>query len=337
MNLISYLKDRWLFLVFQGMLLFIFCLILSMFQKNREVYSLIIGTGIILTFATLFFDYFPRKKYYSEIFEALETLDQKRLVLELIDRPDFFDGYVFYDMLKIITKSVNDQFSIYDAEREEYQQYVEIWVHEIKTPIAAAELICKNHSAPWTQQMQVELDRIKWYVDQSLYYARIGTLEKNTVIHVEWLDEIVRQAVKAHASQLIALKCTPKFQQLDVKVFTDKKWMIFILGQLIGNSIQYHRMPMQLTFSAQEFPDQVVLSVSDNGIGIPSSDLPRIFDRGFTGENGRKYGKSTGMGLYLCAIFCEKLNHKIIVDSTLQSGTCFKIFFPKNKLTLFEE
>ncbi|MEE0511908.1 MAG: sensor histidine kinase [Peptococcaceae bacterium] len=337
MTWMVYLKEHWLFLAFQGILLFIFCLMLSMLHQSWEIYFLLIGTIIILTFAALFADYFPRKKYYSEIFEALETTDQKRLILELIDRPDFLDGYIFYDMLRIITKSVNDQFSIYDAERKEYQQYIETWVHEIKTPIAAAELICKNHSAPWTQQMQTELGRINWYVDQSLYYARIGTVEKSTIIHAEWLDEIVRQAVKAHANQLIALKCTPKFYKLDIKVFTDKKWMIFVLSQLIGNSIQYHRTPMELIFSAQEFSDQVVLSVSDNGIGIPSYDLPRIFDRGFTGDNGRKYGKSTGMGLYLCETFCRKLNHKIIVESTLQNGTCFKIFFPKNKLTLFEE
>lgn len=332
-----YLKERWLFFLFQGMLLGFFCLMLNVLHQGWEMQLLIVSSGVLITVGAVVVEFLPRKRYISSLNHTLENLDQKQLLLELVDRPEYLEGQQFYEVLRVVTKSMNDQIAAYEISQEEYRQYVETWVHEIKTPIATAELICKNNPGDWQKQLQLELERIKDNVEQALYYARSVATEKDTVIRAEQLDTIVHQAVKAHARQLISLRCKLVFEGLDRRVYTDAKWLSFIIGQLICNSIQYHQLPMQLEFSATENNDSIILSIKDNGIGIPRCDLPRIFDKGFTGTNGRQYGKATGIGLYLCAVLCNKLNTQITAASKVDEGTCFCIYFPKNKLILLDE
>ncbi|MCI5774212.1 MAG: sensor histidine kinase, partial [Erysipelotrichaceae bacterium] len=267
----------------------------------------------------------------------LEHLEQKRLLSDMITSPDFAEGMILYDILRQTNKYTNDEIAAYQKQQEEYRQYVETWIHEIKTPIAAAKMICDNADFAQKKAVANELRNIESFVEQALYYAKSTNVEKDYIIRKCNLLTLVKAAVKNHASQLILVHCTPSFNNLDHTVYTDHKWLEFILGQLIVNSIKYRQDPMQLAFSAEVKADHIILKIQDNGIGIPDQDLGKIFEKGFTGINGRKYGRSTGMGLYLCKVLAEKMNLKISVESQEKEGTLFKIFFPQNKFMLLEE
>ena len=181
-----------------------------------------------------------------------------------------------------------------------------------------------------------ELSRIDGYVEQALYYARSTNLEKDYMIREINLDNLVKETVKKYSKQLIAAKATPCFDNLAQTVYGDPKWLEFILGQLIANSIKYKKDTLRLTFSACEEQNHVLLSISDNGVGIPENELSRIFEKGFTGTNGRSYTKSTGIGLYLCRKLCNKMHLSISASSASGQGTTIQITFPKDSRLLLE-
>ena len=168
-----------------------------------------------------------------------------------------------------------------------------------------------------------ELSRIDGYVEQALYYARSTNLEKDYMIRKIRLDELIKGTLKKYSKQLISAKATPHFDNLSQIVYGDSKWLEFILGQLIANSIKYKKETLTLTFFACEEQDHVLLYVSDDGIGIPESELPRIFEKGFTGTNGRSYAKSTGVGLYLCRQLCKK-DIMVVTETTAESMKALK-------------
>lgn len=332
----KFLRERWVFLAFQMLLTAFFCFVLSFVHVGIYV-QLLLFTGIFfVTLCSLLAEYLPRKRFYDHAFAALERLDKKYLLPELLESPDFSEGELCTELLRQAGKSMADEVAGYEVSMEEYRRYVETWIHEIKTPIAAGEMLCRNHPGQDSRAMLEQLRRIESYVEQALYYAKSTNLEKDYMIRAHSLREIVTSAVKRHASQLISLGCTPVMENLDITVYTDAKWMEFILGQLIANSIQYRSETLYLAFSAESGEEGTWLSVTDHGVGIAPQDIQRVFEKGFTGENGRRFGKSTGIGLYLCKVLCEKMNLRITVCSVPEEGTTFQIFFPKNTLVLLE-
>lgn len=174
------------------------------------------------------------------------------------------------------------------------------------------------------------MNKIDHFVEQALFYARSTALEKDFKIEKTTLKVLVHEAVKNYSKQIITAGGKPVFENLDIPVFADRKWCVFIVGQIIANSVKYTNGGLLLTFEGTAFDGGCCLSISDNGIGIAAADIPRIFDKGFTGENGRKYKKSTGIGLYLCRKLCDKMNMEISAASNLQCGTTIKITFPKD-------
>ena len=240
------------------------------------------------------------------------------------------------DVLRQTTKSMNDDIADYHRMNAEYQDYIETWIHEIKIPISCIDLICENNKGEMASGVKEELSRIDGYVEQALYYARSTNLEKDYMIREIRLDKLIKETLKKHSKQLISAKATPHFDNLSQTVYGDPKWLEFILGQLIANSIKYKKETLTLTFSACEEQDYVLLYVSDDGIGIPESELPRIFEKGFTGTNGRSYTKSTGIGLYLCRKLCNKMHLSISATSVSGQGTTIQITFPKDSRLLLE-
>lgn len=336
MRFTIFLKEKWKFLLLQTGLIMFFCLILSLFHPVRILYVICVVSIVLETCVVVLLEYLPRRKWYGDMYKTLQQLDKKYLLAELMDCPAFLDGMLLYDVLKTTSKSMHDEINKYQTEQEEYQQYIETWIHEIKTPIASTDMICKNHSEKINMMIRKELHRIDAYVEQALFYARSMNVEKDYLIKKVLLSDFVKSVVKKNAGQLINLYCVPVMENLDIPVYTDLKWLEFILGQLMSNSIKYRQEPMKLSFTGIEKENHVVLVVQDNGIGIPPQDINRIFEKGFTGENGRKFGKSTGIGLYLCYTLCQKMHLGITVTSTVGEGSKFEIIFPKNKLLLLE-
>jgi signal transduction histidine kinase len=260
-----------------------------------------------------------------------EKLDKKYLISELIDEGDFVDSRIFYDMLRRANKSMSDEVADIKLKTREYAEYLETWVHEIKTPIASARLTIENNRGSVAKSIGGDIDRIEGYVQNVLFYTRSSFVEKDYMIKELSLDALVKRALKENSRMLIENNTAVSMDGLDINVFTDEKWICFILGQIITNSVKYSRGDNpRLCFYGRDIGQSVVLDISDDGIGIPAADLPRIFEKGFTGENGRKYAKSTGMGLFLCKKLCGSLGIGISAGSG--EMTTVSLTFPKTDM-----
>lgn len=279
--------------------------------------------------ASFVWDYTRKRKYYRGLISLFDKMEDKTLLAELIEKPGFLDGKILFQILRLSNKYMNDKLAEAYAANQEYREYVEMWVHEIKTPITSAHLIIENDKNISTIRIDDELNKIEHYVEQALFYARSTTLERDFKIEQTTMKELVHEALKSYSKQIIGAGGKPVFENLDIPVFADRKWCVFIIGQIIANSVKYAKGKLILSFVGTAFDNGCCLSISDNGIGIAEADIPRIFDKGFTGESGRKYKKSTGIGLYLSRKLCGKMNMKISATSSLQSGTTIKIIFPK--------
>lgn len=332
MRLTVFLKNKWIFLLSQGVLIAFLALMFDVMGVNTAAGVLVCVTVLLITIVALALEFYQKSRFYNRLLKNLDELDKKYYISSLTSEPNFIEGIILTDVLRRTTKSMNDEIASYRRLNSEYQDYVETWIHEIKIPISCAGLICENNRSEAASGIQDELTRIDGYVEQALYYARGVNLEKDYIIREAKLEEIVKTTVKKYSRQLIDAKAELSFDGLDVNVFVDRKWLIFILGQLISNSVKYKNSVLKLGFSARSLDEGVALEIIDNGIGIPENDLPRVFDKGFTGANGRVYGKSTGIGLYLCRQLCEKMNLSITVRSVRGEGTVMTLIFPKNSL-----
>ena len=280
--------------------------------------------------AALLWDYVRKKKYYCRLMALFDGLDDKTLLAELVEKPGFLDGKLLYQILRLSDKYMNDKLAEAQAANQEYREYIEMWVHEVKTPITSAHLIIENDKNISTIRIDDELNKIDHFVEQALFYARSTALEKDFKIEKTTMKTLVLEALKSDSKQIIGVRGRPVFVNLDIPVFADRKWCVFILGQIIANSVKYAKGDLILTFEGSTFENGCSLLISDNGIGIAEADLPRIFDKGFTGKNGRNLRKSTGIGLYLCRKLCRKMNMEISAAGSSENGTTMKIIFPYN-------
>ena len=219
--------------------------------------------------------------------------------------------------------------------QEEYREYIETWVHEIKTPIASSKLLIENNNNDVTKKIDMQIDKIDNYVEQVLYYSRSNEVGKDYIIKEVSIEDVVKKVVKRNFRNF--LEKNIKLQLTDIKetVFCDPKWMEFIINQVISNSIKYcNTKGAVIKIYAVNEKNFVSLNIEDNGVGIVERDLKRVFEKGFTGENGRLFGMSTGMGLYLCKKLCNKLGLAISISSQEEKGTIVMIVFPKNNFVI---
>ena len=336
MRFSTFLKDKWIFLLSQTGIILFLALLLNVMKISNSANALVCICVLFITVGALVLEYNQKNGFYRELYRNLETLEKKYYISSVTEKPGFVEGAILMDVLRQTTKSMNDDIADYRRMNIEYQDYVETWIHEIKIPISCIDLICENNKGEMASGVKEELSRIDGYVEQALYYARSTNLEKDYMIREIKLDKLVKGTLKKYSKQLIAAKATPTFDNLSQTVYGDPKWLEFVLGQLIANSIKYKKETLTLTFSACEEQDYILLYVSDDGIGIPESELPRIFEKGFTGTNGRSYTKSTGIGLYLCRKLCNKMHLSISATSVSGQGTTIQITFPKDSRLLLE-
>ena len=287
--------------------------------------------------AALGFDYYRRSHYYNSLLASLDALEDKYLVHALIHEGEFTDAKLLDEILYTTGKSMTENVGRARKEQEEYKEYMELWVHDIKLPIAAAKLVAENNPGPVSESMDEELDKIDAMTENVLYYARSECVEKDYIIRRCNLKELVGASVRANKKYLIRSHFSINIRNCDIQVLTDPKWASFILNQIISNSIKYSSSKPSLTFSASKGQEGLSLSVSDNGIGISADELGRIFEKGFTGSGGRNEGsRSTGIGLYLCRKLCGKLGMGIRASSEPGKGTEITIVFPKESFFMQE-
>ncbi len=263
-------------------------------------------------------------RYHSRLRELeniMDGLDQKYLFTECM--PEAADCYErrLLDLFRRAGRSMIGAVSDARAASQEYREYVESWVHEIKTPITAAGLICRGAGPEIRQKLSRELAQIEAHVERALFYARAESPEKDFIIHQVRLADIAAQAIERHRTLLIQSNIRVETDCLEQSVYTDEKWTAFILGQLLQNAARYRSEHPVVTLTARPLGQRIQLILRDNGIGIPAHELPRVFDRGFTGINGRIRGGSTGMGLYLCRRLASCLEIELQIRSETQDET----------------
>ncbi len=287
------------------------------------IWSVILTVHLVISF-------YGRKVQMDKLLNLTEQLEERYLLPEVMEKPKRADDLVYYRLLKLAGKSMLEQVAKVRRERTEYKEYVEQWVHEIKTPITAMKLLCENHHSQGAKELLVELEKINCFTEQALYYARSEHTEKDYSVREIPLFDVVHQAIGENKYLLLQNGIGIDLQETDDTVYADEKWLCFILNQLIVNSVKYRTKHPVLKFYTEHQGSQVILCVQDNGIGIQTGDLPRIFEKGFTGENGRRAAQnSTGIGLYLCKRLCDKLGIGICADSD-GSGTVIRLIFHIN-------
>lgn len=234
----------------------------------------------------------------------------------------------YQEMIRSLKALYDANLTAWENERKESMDYYTTWVHQIKTPIAVMRMMLQGEDTEEHRELSAELFRIEQYVGMVLSYLRLGSDSSDFVFQEYRLDGIIRQAIRKYAGQFIGKRITIEYEPTDISVLTDEKWLLFIIEQLLSNAVKYtERGRVFITVTEEE-----VLKISDTGIGIAPEDIPRIFEKGFTGYNGRADKKSTGLGLYLCRLTAEKLSHKLSVESVMGEGTTFSLDLHTDRL-----
>lgn len=332
MPFINYLQDQirliilWIsFIVLTGFILWL----TPEVHFNLSSLSYIFLIGLVLLIFYLSFDYNKKKNWWQQ----LEIDGEQAVDTPTLDAASTQEELIYQEYFNEINREHFLLLNQVKQQTEEQKDYINSWVHEIKIPLASLNLIAESLeddiSEKRSNQLRSNLKRMDDYVEQVLYYSRLDSFSKDYLINSHSLKKLVQLTVKQSADYFIQNNLRLTLVGDDYSVLTDEKWLQFILNQLINNAIKYtpHGGEITLTFSKNE--RGIWLTISDNGIGIPNEDLQRIFDKGFTGKNGRnEEAKSTGLGLYLAKSLAEKLGHHLYVESYVGKGTSFKLLFP---------
>lgn len=332
----AYIADRLVPLAVGAVALAFAALVMVVYGLDPAAACFVCGVLALSVAVAMLLDWLHRRPFYRSLSELLDSLDEPCLATELVDRPRFAEGELFYDALDRESRDMRDRIAAARRRQREYREYVETWVHEIKTPIAAARLIAKNNPSPVVDSIDAEVDAIEGYVEQALYYSRGTSLERDFQIREVDLGVVVRDALRHKARTLIGARVTPELGELGFVVHADPKWLSFVIGQVLVNAAKYRR-PGEGSGSVRIWAVRdetgldawaTQLAISDDGVGIPEADVGRVFDKGFTGENGRRFARSTGMGLYLVRELCGKMGVETWLESAEGVGTTVYLSFP---------
>ena len=317
----SYLKKN--IKVYILFVVFIAVFFIMFYLYNLPLEALIY-TGSLCFLASLIASFLDFVNY-RESYKKLKFLE-KNILNDLEDLPKSLDIRIDY-YHKIIEKLYEELEKSTQENRQkniDMVDYYSMWVHQIKTPIAAMNFLLDNEEVD-LKNLQQELFKIERYVEMVLTYIRLDSISSDYVITKINLDEVVKDSVKKYATIFINKKIKLNYVSHETMVISDKKWLSFAFEQILGNSVKYSRADGEITIKTYENR----LVIEDKGIGIKEEDLPRIFEKGFTGFNGRYEKKSSGLGLYLCKKTLDKLGHHIEISSKVGEGTRIEITFPK--------
>ena len=303
-------------------------------------YAFLALTGCF--FVGTFSEYRRVKTYFEELQNGMEVLADKYLFCEMIEREESQEEQAVKELFYQVEADTITKIEDLKRDSVDYREFVETWVHEIKIPIAVIRMILANHKEA-DVGLSSEMDRLEAYVEQALFYARSATVSKDYLVSQLDLQKTVQQVILARKRQLREINARLNLHDLEREVYSDGKWIQFMVGQVIDNSIKYapprdeEGRGLELEIYATSTENAVQLHVKDNGIGIKASEVDRVFDKGFTGQNGRNGAKSTGIGLYLCKKLCQKLEHGISLTSKEGEGTEVTFVFPKSSMTKVAE
>ena len=326
----DFLKEKLYYIILLAFILISSDILLMIYNISLFMVLYITIVPILGFLICLIIEYNIKNSFYKRLEKQMAELDEKYLISEIVQNPNFIEGKILINTIQDIDKSMLENVNKYKHLTEDYKEYIELWIHEIKIPIATSKLIIENNKSKETKSIDEELGKIENFVEQVLYYARSNNVEKDYYISKTKLSEIVNGALLKNKNILLSNKINLEIGDIDKQVVTDSKWTIFILNQIIQNSVKYMNKDIKtMKIYAEEKKEKVILYIQDNGMGVGKGEIARVYDKGFTGENGRILGKkSTGIGLYLCKKLCDRLGLGIEFNSQKDIGTEVKIIFP---------
>lgn len=350
MNARDFLRDRFPVLVLHAVCMGLLALFLRLTGYSGTNTALILIFWVLIAGAWYAAVYWERRRYFRELEQLLENTDQRYLLGELLPETFRLEDRLYRSVIRRSNKSVIEKIRQIEAERRGYQEYIESWVHEVKAPITGISLLCENgrrlccegkpqpcenggrlcfeeEVRELLRSVSLENQRIENYVDFVIYYARSEQVYKDFLIRETDLQRTAEEVLTKNRLLLIQHRVQVRVDCPD-RVYTDKKWIAFILNQMVLNSVKYCREEPFFSIETRRERDGVLLTFADNGVGIRAEELPRIFEKGFTGSNGRSRERATGMGLYLCKRLCERLGIGIRAEAVYGEGTRLFLLFP---------
>ena len=326
----DYFKDNIIGIIIYLSTVLLLFLMLNAFKIDITVNVLTTIILLISGISIISINYYRKNKFYKSYLNSLNKLSKKYLILETIPEPNTYEEKLMVESLYEINKSMIENINDYRRNILEFKEFVEIWIHEVKIPISSMVLKCHNNKEKYDKSLLGIIRRLDNNIDEILYYVRSENTEKDFVINEVNLKEVIRNVSIKNKDDLLDNNITFESNVKNSLVHTDKKWLEFIINQIINNSIKYKKgKDSYIKISAFEQVDKAIIEIEDNGIGIPSKDLKRVFDKSFTGSNGREKVKSTGMGLYIVKKLCDKLGHNIKIESKEKEYTKVIIEFGK--------
>lgn len=323
MTLLTYLKRHIRLMVLMALWIAIFAGVFALYDLPVEAVAYAAGLCLLAGLGAMGLDFWR----YSRVLRQLKALE-KTVTISLEELPEPRDGLdrEYQQLLRLLAAEMYSIRASGDADRKDMVDYYTLWAHQIKSPIAALDLLLQTGAEP--AAMAAELTRIQQYVDMVLSYLRLDSQSSDLLMRPCAIDGLVRQCIRKYAKLFVLKKISLDISDTNITAVTDEKWLAFVVEQLLSNALKYTPSGGKISVYAQDGG----LIIQDNGIGIRPEDLPRVFDKGYTGFNGREDKKSTGIGLYLCRRTCDMLGHGITVDSALGQGVKVRLDFPPPRL-----
>ena len=313
----GYWKQRGFLLLLIGGWAAVFALVFALYDLPAEAvgYAVLLGAAGTALMAGVDFLLWRRR------WRGLKAL-AGHVTLGLEDLPEPWGAIeaAYQDLLDILYRDRQALVSRSDQARRDMAAYYTLWAHQIKTPIAAMRLLLKGDDTERGRELAAELFKIEQYAEMVLQYQRLGSDTTDYVIRPVPLEPVVRQAARKYAQLFIRSHVSLDLRPMELEVLTDEKWLGFVVEQIFSNAVKY--APGGAVAAYVEGEDLVI---RDNGMGIAPEDLPRVFENGYTGCNGRADKRSTGIGLYLCREICRRLGHTISISSKVGEGTQVRI------------
>ncbi len=294
-----------------------------------EVIIIAVIALLVLMLSVLITEFRRRHKYYKELDYIINNLDDPYLIYEMFPKNNFLDAQIFEEIVRTSNYAMVDNVNLYKNAQEAYKNYIELWVHEIKTPLAASKLIIENKNEA-LNDLSHELDKVEHYVMQALFYARSNAVFKDYIINPINLEKSIKKVIKELSSEFIRKDIKLELNLIDNLVYTDSKWFEFMLKQILINSLQYTKPSGKVLLQMSKEKQAIKLDIIDDGIGILPEDIGRIFEQGFTGASGRSYTQATGMGLFLVKQLADALSIKVSAKSDDQ--TIISLMFPQTDM-----
>ena len=318
--LLSYIKRHLAIIIALIIGVCIFVVVFSLYSLPVEA---VVYSFILSIFAFILIGFIRFLSYYKKHKELERIKSIIAINLPNLPEPISTIEKDYQELLNILDESKQSVIYEKDNSLSNMIDYYTLWAHQIKTPIAAMRLILQSEDSLANDELLEQLFKIEQYVEMVLQYLRMESMSSDLVLKKHSLDFIVKQAIKKYAKSFIRKKIRLNYEDLNCEVLTDEKWLVFVIEQILSNSLKY---TIEGTISI--FMDEILpktLIIEDTGIGIQEEDLPRVFEKGFTGYNGHADKKSTGIGLYLCKRIINKLSHTISINSEVGKGTKVKI------------